>query len=224
MIAVTQFITRFQQGYTEAFLCRGEDGHLHVAKSRRSGKESLVREWVCGRIAQMLALPIPPCELLYASASAAVYTGIEELEALAAEPGFGSRFVGTEKEGTITNIPTLNVADVSSVSAVLRQSVLLFDWWVLNFDRTDHNPNLLWNPVGGKLHVIDHNLAFDNDPPEQFWRDHIFRADRPALSDQNRRATDLARMNERYTVGVAGDLVGGAAFVVGGLHVKSESR
>jgi hypothetical protein len=44
MIAVKEFITRLEQGYAEAFLCRGEDGRLYVVKSRLSGKASLIRE------------------------------------------------------------------------------------------------------------------------------------------------------------------------------------
>lgn len=186
MIAVSEFISRLEQGYTEAFLCRGEDGHLYVTKSIRSGREALVREWICGRIGQMFGLPIPAFQLLYAAKSTAQFSGIDDLKALADEAGFGSRFVGSQEE-TAGSAPvgamTLGVTDISNIDANLRSKVLLFDWWVLNFDRTDDNPNLLFEPVTNELHVIDHNLAFDDDPPEQFWQDHIFRSDRRTLLD-----------------------------------------
>ena len=199
MIAVNEFISRLEQGYTEAFLCRGEDGHLYVTKSVRSGREALVREWICGRIGQMFGLPIPTIQLLYAAKSTAQYSGNQDLEALADEPGFGSRFVGSNKGAPSVGAMTLGATDISKIDPNLRCKVLLFDWWVLNFDRTDDNPNLLFEPVTNELHVIDHNLAFDDDPSEQFWPDHIFRSDRRALSDPLRQTSDLESMSAILT-------------------------
>jgi hypothetical protein len=195
MIAVTEFITRLDQGYAEAFLCRADDLHLYVVKSRRSGKASLIREWVCGRIGVELGLPIPPFSQIYADRSLAAYSGNEDLAALADTPGFGSRFVIGHATGLPPGVPILNAADVATVDVELRKLVLLFDWWVLNFDRTDDNPNLLRDAVGGTLHVIDHNLAFDLEPPAEFWLRHIFRKERTALSDPGFRAAHLPLMD-----------------------------
>jgi hypothetical protein len=194
MIAVTEFISRFEQGYTEAFLCRGEDGHPYVVKSRRSGKAALIREWVCGRIGRELGLPIPPFEFICTTRAVAAYSANEDLAALADTPGFGSRFVGGQSDGMPVGLPSLNVSDVPAVDPALRRLVLLFDWWILNVDRTEDNPNLLWDPAEGKLHVFDHNLAFDRNPAD-FWSRHIFRADRSALSDAIRRAGDFTAMD-----------------------------
>lgn len=80
------------------------------------------------------------------------------------------------------------------IDPVLRRRVLLFDWWILNFDRTDDNPNLLWDPLNKAIHVIDHNLAFDREPANWFWSHHIFRAERSALSDPHQRSTDSTGM------------------------------
>src|SRR5579884_4283955 len=63
----------------------------------------------------------------------------------------------------------------------------------MNADRQDANPNLLWRDVDRTLHVIDHNLAFGDDAPDQFWRYHIFRGDRAALAGL--RAQNIATMN-----------------------------
>ena len=194
MIAITEFITRLEQGFTEAFLCRGEDGWLYVVKSRKSGKESLVREWICGSIARRLGLPVPPFELVFVSDSVAVHSGNELLEALAETPGFGSRFVASSSGPESVSVPMLNPTDVRDVDPQIRRRVLLFDWWVRNFDRIDDNPNLLWDPIQKALHVIDHNLAFDPEPAEVFWTEHIFRDDRTALLDPALRATDLPIM------------------------------
>src|SRR4051812_2963448 len=93
MIEVKQFITRLEQGYTEAFLCRGADGALYVVKSRRAGKTALVKEYICGRLGSDFGLPIPPFQLLYASQKVAEHSINEELRELSEIPGFGSRFV-----------------------------------------------------------------------------------------------------------------------------------
>ncbi|HXE54705.1 MAG TPA: HipA family kinase, partial [Tepidisphaeraceae bacterium] len=58
----------------------------------------------------------------------------------------------------------------------------------------DNNPNLLWDPPTGSLHVIDHNLAFDQSAPEDFWSRHIFRDRKSLLADPQAQEADLARM------------------------------
>src|SRR5690348_8046544 len=119
MIEVIEFISELKEGYTEAFLCRGEDGLPYVAKSRRSGKESLVREWVCGRIGREFGLPIPPFEMLYVAQSVASYAANEHIEPLAAAPGFGSQQVGTKTNEVLVGLPVLNVADVPEIDETL---------------------------------------------------------------------------------------------------------
>jgi hypothetical protein len=50
---------------------------------------------------------------------------------------------------------------------------------VCNGDRTltedGGNVNLLWSHRDSKLHVIDHNLAFDDDRADDIWIHHVFR-------------------------------------------------
>jgi hypothetical protein len=194
MLAVREFITKLEQGYTEAFLCRAEDGHRYVTKSGRAGRESLIREYLCGQIGRRMNLPIPPFEVLYATESIARFSVAGELKDLVSMPGFGSRFVtGPESEYPVS-LPALNVADVADVPAEIRRAVLLFDWWVLNIDRIDGNTNLLWEPRTHELHVIDHNLAFTESTPPAFWEHHLFRKDRHRLSDPAFRALALPPM------------------------------
>jgi hypothetical protein len=187
MIAVTEFISDFHEGYTNAFLCRGEDQHLYVAKSRRSGRESLIREWICGRIGQELGLPIPPIAQLYVDSAVLEFAANEQIGELANEYGFGSRYVTVDRYGPPASLPILNVSDVAEVDPKTRLVVLLFDWWILNFDRSDDNPNLLWDRVNKSLHVIDHNLAFDEGEATDFWKRHIFRGSRKQFVDPETR-------------------------------------
>jgi hypothetical protein len=68
---------------------------------------------------------------------------------------------------------------LKKVDPALQRDILLFDLWVQNEDRalTDFggNPNLLWESGQSKLHIIDHNLAFEKDfNQDDFWRTHVF--------------------------------------------------
>lgn len=176
-----------QQGLTEAILCRAEDDCLYVVKSRSAGCDALVKEWIAGRIGQELGLPIPEMETVYIERGKAQYMAHPEAKVLARCPGFASRFVPDPTE--------LSPAIAPEVSADLRAKVLLFDWWVLNGDRIDGNPNLIWVAHRHSLHVIDHNLAFGSpDEPADFWQHHIFRNDR-ALWDAGFRAVAMPKMH-----------------------------
>jgi hypothetical protein len=141
-----------------------------------------------------IGVPIPQFDFVFTTSAVAAFSGNEQMAALAEMPGFGSRFVTSGVGAQPHGLPTLNVTDVASIDSGMRRQVLLFDWWILNFDRTDDNPNMLWDTVNQTLHVIDHNLAFDDDPLVAFWTDHIFRQDRAALSDAMLMANDLVRM------------------------------
>jgi hypothetical protein len=178
MLEIVEFIARLEQGYTEAFLCRVRDQHVYVVKSVQCGREALIKEMVAARIGHELGLPIPPFSGVYVSPAVARQAAARELHDLAEAPGFGSRW--------IDGLPTLNPADVSAVDDRLRREVLLFDRWLCNDDRTDYNPNLLWNPLTRTLTVIDHNLTFSPDlidgrSVDAFWSDHIFRGSRPGM-------------------------------------------
>jgi hypothetical protein len=67
---------------------------------------------------------------------------------------------------------------IEQIDPTLRARILLFDWWVVNGDRTlsEHggNPNILWVHHEHRPFVIDHNLAFDRTSLEDFWIYHIF--------------------------------------------------
>jgi hypothetical protein len=188
MLEVREFITKLEQGYTEAFLCRAENGLRYVTKTARAGRESLIREYICGQIGTLLGLPIPPFEILYTSESIARFSAADELRDLVSVPGFGSRFItGPETEHEVS-LPALNVADIADIPAGMSRAVLLFDWWIMNIDRIDGNTNLLWEPRRYELHVIDHNLSFSELAPSEFWSHHLFRDDGHVLSDPAFRA------------------------------------
>lgn len=78
----------------------------------------------------------------------------------------------------ISSATELEYETIKEISLSLQKDILLFDLWVHNEDRTlsefGGNSNLLWQ--NKKLHVIDHNLIFDDDfNQNDFWKLHVFR-------------------------------------------------
>lgn len=163
------------QGTTEPVLCRAEDGDLYVVKDGlNAGRKALVAEWIAGRIAQDMGLPIPDFDTLELPKHVAQESIQERAAHLAKMPCFGSRYVENTME--------LQYHQRTSIDPEVRRRLLLFDWWVQNEDRTltadAGNPNLLWVAGEGRMVVIDHNLALDQVDAQTFWGHHVFREDR----------------------------------------------
>jgi hypothetical protein len=77
----------------------------------------------------------------------------------------------------VSSVTELKFETVIKIDTQLKLSVLIFDLWVENEDRTltekGGNPNLLWKSDESKLYVIDHNLNFDDTFNKvNFWGAH----------------------------------------------------
>ena len=178
-LRVVEIVRRMEQGRTQPFLVRAEDGALYVAKGRTATRQGLCAEWLCAHLGWALGLPIPPCALLSVSPQLLGVLGAEAAE-LGAGIAFGSRLEPLAQE--------LMPQQVPEVAPDLRCLVLAFDWWLENGDRTlsakGGNPNLLWRPAEPRLLVIDHNLAFDAAfDAALFFETHVFRMDAQGLFD-----------------------------------------
>ena len=176
-LAVTEIIRRLEQGTTQPFLVRAEDGALYVAKGREATRRGLMAEWLCANLARGLGLEVPDFVLLEVHGELAEAFG-QDGRALGAGPVFGSRLEGGVQEFALPQL--------KSVPVETRLRLLAFDWWVENGDRslTLHggNPNLLWQASRARLLVIDHNLAFDPGFDEAaFLAVHVFKDDANGL-------------------------------------------
>jgi hypothetical protein len=176
LVWIEEISDRADQGMTQPWRCRGEDGHSYFVKVGSSaGWRSLICEWVAGRLAERFGLPMAPFAQVYLDV--ALVAPHRQLGHLDLSPGeaFGSRLAPRVREFD----PILR----HKCSATFRRDLVAFDWWIRNADRTlgeiSGNPNLLWStePPPG-LVVIDHNLAFDPDfDADRFSTSHIFAAD-----------------------------------------------
>ncbi|MWL91584.1 HipA family kinase [Cupriavidus sp. SW-Y-13] len=174
-LGITEVLGRADQGVTQPFRCRAEDGNLYYVKGKHASRRSQICEWVAGHMGQALGLPIPPFLVLD------VPDAIIELlpphwQELGAGPVFGS----------LAHVHSIEMTWplVRSVPQKVRSDILVFDRWVRNGDRIltelGGNPNLLWNPSWESVVVIDQNQAFDADfDHDLFLESHIFRDDWP---------------------------------------------
>lgn len=177
MIEIVEVIRRSEHGVTEPFLCRGDDGARYFVKGMGgAGCRSLVCEWICGRLAQELGLPVAPFEIVNVPSALVTVDSPLKLRELGPGPAFGS---------CLQQSAELTMSAAADVPAAQRRDVLLFDWWIKNRDRTlsarGGNPNLFWEPDDRELVVIDHNVAFEFDLQfDDFIEYHVFSNDRAA--------------------------------------------
>ena len=177
--AITEVRERTEQGMTRPFRCGASDGHSYYVKSRGAGWRSLVCEWVAGRLAEELELPIAPFAQVQVDEGFEFVLELRGERDLAAGLAFGSRIA----EHTHEFEPSL----LARCDPAFRRDLVAFDWWVRNADRTlgvlSGNPNLLWNAETQAPVVIDHNMAFDRDFDAPLFRQtHVFRADFEAIA------------------------------------------
>jgi hypothetical protein len=170
-ITIVEIRKRAEQGVTLPFYCRGDDDKWYWVKGNRAGKRALCCEWLAGRIGKAFNLPIPPFAQVLVPQEIIDYSAMNDIRDLGAGLCFGSQNVPDASEFTMANI--------SSVDDAFKLRLLIFDWWIKNGDRTlgpqGGNVNLLWTPADSSVHVIDHNIAFDDDlDVDRFNADHVF--------------------------------------------------
>ena len=189
MIEIHEIISRSEQGVTRPFICRANDGDLYYVKGAGAGRKALIAEWVGGNLARHLGLPVPPFSLAEVPAALLRHSVRDDLAELGSAPVFASRAVAFAEE--------LRFDHVRRIPAEQQAWTLIFDCWVLNGDRTlsedGGNPNVLWTPGDARMHLIDHNLAFEDDPLSALKEGHVFSTAR-SLWNEAFRAAATERM------------------------------
>lgn len=196
-VQIVEVVRRSQQGVTRPFICLGDDGEVYFVKGTGAGRKSQMAEWIAGKLALALGLPIAPFEIVEVPEELIEPDSRLELNELGAGPAFGSL---RQEVMELASSAILDVPDQ------LQRDVLAFDWWIRNEDRLltarGGNPNLFWHPDSHELVVIDHNQAFDADfDPENFLDNHVFAGcQRQVFSDMHRRP----EYNERFAAALDG--------------------
>lgn len=143
-------------------IVEADDCGLYVLKFRGAGQGplALVAELISGEIGRALGLRVPELVLIEVDAALGRNEPDEEIRALL-RASVGLNLALDYLPGSVMFDPAArDVAD-----AALASSVVWFDAFVTNVDRTARNPNLLWWHKA--LYLIDHgaSLYFHHD-----WR------------------------------------------------------
>lgn len=144
-----------ENGITEPYFCRLDDGNLYVVKGKQAGFMGLIAETVAALLGRSMGLPIPEFAIAEVSKELLAFN-----PKAASSIGTGTVFASKFKPGTIEFGPAL----IDKVPTPLLAELFAFDAWIQNEDRTftefGGNPNLFLRVETDELVAIDHNLAF----------------------------------------------------------------
>lgn len=173
MLEIVEIIKPADQGRTTPFLCNASDGNAYYVKGYAASVAGLMKEWLGANLAQAFGLPVPSFQIGFLDKRL-----VDSYGGLATSELKGG-YVFASKQ--ISSVTELKFETVKKIDTALKLSILIFDLWVENEDRTltekGGNPNLLWKSDESKLYVIDHNLIFeDTFNKADFWDAHVFKS------------------------------------------------
>jgi hypothetical protein len=153
-ITVTRYVTPLREGGSLPAIVEADDDGLYVLKFRGAGQgvKALIAELVAGELGRALGLPVPEIVLM-------------ELDPVLgrSEPDYEIRSLIKASAGLNLALDYLpgalefNLLDASRIDSLLASSIVWFDAYVTNVDRTPRNTNMLfWHR---RLMLIDHGSS-----------------------------------------------------------------
>lgn len=150
---VTRYVTPLREGGSLPAIVEADDDGMYVLKFRGAGQgpKVLVAELIAGEIGRAIGLRVP--EIVFAELDAELARTepdpeIQDLIRASAGLNLGLDYL----PGSVTFDPV-----VDAVGAELASSIVWFDAFLSNVDRTARNTNMLvWH---GDLYLIDHGAA-----------------------------------------------------------------
>ena len=152
-ITATRYVTPLREGGSLPAVIEADDDGMYVMKFRGAGQgaKALVAEVVAGGIARLLGLPIPEIVLVELDPDMARTEPDPEIQDLIRASG-GLNLALDYLPGAMNFDPL-----VDRPEPMLASSIVWFDAFVANVDRTPRNTNLLtWHR---NLYLIDHGAA-----------------------------------------------------------------
>ncbi len=153
-LTVTRYVSPLREGGSLPAIVEADDDGLYVLKFRGAGQgaRALIAELVAGELGRMLGLPVP------------------EIAFMELDPVLGRSEPDYEIQSLIRASAGLNLAmdylpgalaftplDAIRLDPLLASSIVWFDAYVTNVDRTPRNTNMLfWHR---RLMLIDHGAA-----------------------------------------------------------------
>lgn len=152
-VTATRYVTPLREGGSLPAIVEAEDDGLYVLKFRGAGQgaKALVAELVAGEIARAAGLAVPEIVFVELDPDLARTEPDPEIQALI-RASAGLNIALDFLPGATTFDPVVETPD-----ALLASSIVWFDAYVSNVDRTARNANmLLWHR---QLQLIDHGAA-----------------------------------------------------------------
>src|SRR6266487_1011978 len=153
-ITATRYVTPLREGGSLPAIMEADDDGLYVVEFRGAGQglKALIAELIAGEIARALGLPVP------------------EIVFMELDPVLGRSEPDFEIQALIKSSAGLNLAldflpgslafdalDIRLLEPLVASSIVWFDAYVTNVDRTPRNTNMLW--WHRRLMLIDHGAS-----------------------------------------------------------------
>jgi hypothetical protein len=172
-VHATEYVTPLREGGSLPAIVEGDDDGTYVVKFRGAGQgpRALIAELVSGELARLLGLPVPEIVFATLDPRMAKTEPDPEIQDLLRKSE-GLNLALDYLPGSITFDPI--VAKPIEAKVRLASSIVWFDAFVTNVDRTAKNTNLLvWHR---ELYLIDHGatLIFHHT-----WDEPLVRARAP---------------------------------------------
>src|SRR6266540_5063187 len=162
-VIATRYVTPLREGGSLPAIVEADDDGMYVLKFRGAGQgpKALIAELVAGEVARASGLPVPEIVFVELAPALARTEPDPEIQHLI-RASAGLNLALDYLPGAVTFDPVAEKPD-----AELASSVVWFDAYVTNVDRTPRNTNLLlWHR---RLWLIDHGAALYF---HHAWRDH----------------------------------------------------
>lgn len=153
-LTVTRYVTPLREGGSLPAIVEANDDGLYVVKFRGAGQgaKALIAELVAGEIARVLGLPVPEIVFVELDAMLGRSEPDYEIQALI-KASVGLNLALDYLPGAIA----FDALDARTIDPLLASSIVWFDAYVTNVDRTARNTNMLW--WHKQLFLIDHGAA-----------------------------------------------------------------
>jgi hypothetical protein len=152
-VVATRYVTPLREGGSLPAIIEADDDGMYVLKFRGAGQgaKALIAELVAGEIARALGLPMPEIVFVELDPELARTEPDPEIQDLI-RASAGLNLALDYLPGSVTFDPVVEKPD-----ADLASSIVWFDAYVTNVDRTPRNTNMLmWHR---RLWLIDHGAA-----------------------------------------------------------------
>lgn len=153
-LTTTRYVTPLREGGSLPAIVEANDDGLYVLKLRGAGQgvKALIAELICASLARAAGLNVPEVALMELDAAIGRAEPDEEIRDLL-KASVGTNVALDYLPGSVMFDPLVGPAPDSLVAS----TIVWFDAFVSNVDRTAKNPNLLW--WHRQLWLIDHGAA-----------------------------------------------------------------